>query len=31
MKIPNNGQLQHIAFTRSSDIDFKDFMNPTCE
>ena len=27
MKIPNKRGLQQIAFTHSSDIDFKDFMN----
>ena len=27
MKIPNNSELQQIAFNNSSDIDFKDFMN----
>ena len=27
MKIPNKQELQEIAFTHSSDIDFKDFMN----
>ena len=27
MKIPNKRQLQQIALNRSSDIDFKDFMN----
>ena len=27
IKIPNKQELQHIAFNRSSDIDFKDFMN----
>ena len=27
MKIPNNGELQQIAFNHSSGIDFKDFMN----
>ena len=28
MKIPNKQELQQIAFNHSSDIDFKDFMNP---
>ena len=27
MKISNKGELQQIAFSHSSDIDFKDFMN----
>ena len=27
MKIPNKKELQEIAFNRSSDIDFQDFMN----
>ena len=27
MNIPNKQELQQIAFNRSSDIDFKDFMN----
>ena len=27
MKIPNNGEIQQIAFNDSSDIDFEDFMN----
>ena len=27
MKIPNKRELQHIAFSHSSDIDFKDFFN----
>ena len=27
MKIPNKWELQQIAFNRSSDLDFKDFMN----
>ena len=27
MKITNKGELQHIAFNHSSDIDFQDFMN----
>ena len=27
MKIPNKRVLQQIALNRSSDIDFKDFMN----
>ena len=27
MKIPNKRELQQIAFTHSSDIDSKDFMN----
>ena len=27
MKIPNKQELQQITFNRSSDIDFKDFMN----
>ena len=27
MKIPNKEKLQQIAFSHSSDIDFKDFMN----
>ena len=27
IKIPNKQELQQIAFNRSSDIDFKDFMN----
>ena len=27
MKTPNKGELQHIAFNHSSDIDFQDFMN----
>ena len=27
MKIPNKRELQQIAFTNSSDINFKDFMN----
>ena len=27
MKIPNKQDLHVIAFTYSSDIDFKDFMN----
>ena len=27
MKIPNKRELQQIALNRSSDIDFKDFMN----
>ena len=27
MKIPNEQELQQIAFNLSSDIDFKDFMN----
>ena len=27
MKIPNKRELQQIAFNRSSDIDFKDFIN----
>ena len=26
MKIPNKTELQQIALTHSSDIDFKDFM-----
>ena len=26
-KIPNNRELQQIAYNQSSDIDFKDFMN----
>ena len=26
-KIPNKRELQQIAFNRSSDIDFQDFMN----
>ena len=28
MKIPVKWKLQQIAFDHSSDIDFKDFMNP---
>ena len=28
MKILNKRELQQIAFNHSSDIDFKDFMNP---
>ena len=28
MKIPNKRELQQIAFNRSSDIDFQDFLNP---
>ena len=28
IKIPNNGELQEIAFNHSSDIDFQEFMNP---
>ena len=28
MKIPNKRELQQIAFNYSSDIDFRDFMNP---
>ena len=28
MKFPNWKELQNIAFNHSSDIDFKDFMNP---
>ena len=27
MKIPNKRKLQEVAFTHSSDIDFKDFLN----
>ena len=27
MKIPNNRELQQIAFNHSSYIDFQDFMN----
>ena len=27
MKIPNKQELQQTAFSHSSDIDFKDFMN----
>ena len=27
MKIPNKRELQQISFNRSSDIDFRDFMN----
>ena len=27
MKIPNKQELQEIAFTNSSDTDFKGFMN----
>ena len=27
MKIPNKRELSQIAFNRSLDIDFKDFMN----
>ena len=27
MKIPNNRELQQIAFNHSSDIELKDFMN----
>ena len=27
MKIPNQRELQQIAFNHSSDIDFQDFMN----
>ena len=27
MKIPNKHALQQIAFNRSSDIDFRDFMD----
>ena len=27
MKISNKRELQQIAFNRSSDIDFQDFMN----
>ena len=27
MKIPNNSELQEIAYNHSSDIDYKDFMN----
>ena len=27
MKIPNKRELQQIAFSHSSDIDFQDFMN----
>ena len=27
MKIPNKRELQQIALNRSSDIDFKDFIN----
>ena len=27
MKIPNEQELQQIAFNHSSDIDFKDVMN----
>ena len=26
MKIPNKGELQHIAINHSSDVNFKDFM-----
>ena len=28
MKIPKKQELQQIAFNHSSDIDFKNFMNP---
>ena len=28
MKIPNKRELQQIVFNHSSDIDFRDFMNP---
>ena len=28
MKIPNKRQLQQIAINYSSDIEFKDFINP---
>ena len=28
MKIPNRREIQQIPFNHSSDIDFKDFMNP---
>ena len=28
MKFPNKLELQEIAFTNSSEIDFKGFMNP---
>ena len=28
MEIPNKRELQQITFNHSSDIDFKDFMNP---
>ena len=28
MKIPNKRELQQIAFNRSSDIDFQDFLHP---
>ena len=28
MKIPNKRELQQIAFNHSSDIEFKDLMNP---
>ena len=28
MKISNKEELQQIAFNHSSDIDFRDFMNP---
>ena len=27
MKIPDKGELQQIAFSHSSNIDFKDFIN----
>ena len=27
MKIPNKQKLEQIAYNRSSDIDFKDFMS----
>ena len=27
MKIPNKRELQQIAFSNSSDIDFQEFMN----
>ena len=27
MKIPNNRELQQVAFNNSSDIDYQDFMN----
>ena len=28
MKIPNKQEIQQIAFNHSSDIKFRDFMNP---
>ena len=27
MKTPNKQELQQIAFSHSSDVDFRDFMN----